>query len=369
MMCYCSLGLLILCITIQCNVGLGQQNGDIRLMSSISINQGRVEVYHSGIWGTVCDDQFDINEANVICRQLGFENGAEKATHRASFGQGTGQIWMDGLQCTGTEDALYKCKSNGMGIHDCAHREDAGVVCKLNINEPSSHKLSDVRLICPPSSRNPNGKCNPCFERKGCPNLSDPINVPGVLGIVQVNIDNKWYPISSEGWSLTEAKVVCGQLGYPYTSRIPHLSEIWPTRRHHFCYNNIACNNPGAAFRRRLRKTVLDNIQCVGSESNITECYYKRATLQPSKNLNENVATVQCIYDEVKSDQCIDENDNTTEVRGHIHVYFEAGWMCVIMTRVVWVVKYVKTKLYTLYYINRLFGSEQELYHGLEELR
>ena len=79
-------------------------------------------------WGTVCDDYFGINDANVICKFLGFP-GAIAAYRRAHFGEGTGSIWLDNLHCTGSEMTPFHCPHNGFGIHNCWHREDAGVQC------------------------------------------------------------------------------------------------------------------------------------------------------------------------------------------------------------------------------------------------
>ena len=49
----------------------------------------------------------------------------------AAFGRGTGPILLDQVQCSGTESNLLSCPANQIGIHDCSHYEDAGVVCQL----------------------------------------------------------------------------------------------------------------------------------------------------------------------------------------------------------------------------------------------
>ena len=46
-----------------------------------------------------------------------------------NFGQGTGPIWLDNLQCTGAENSLYNCTANAVGSHNCGHYEDAGAKC------------------------------------------------------------------------------------------------------------------------------------------------------------------------------------------------------------------------------------------------
>ena len=106
---------------------------NIRLVDGNGPSQGRLEVYYRGEWGTVCDDLFDINEANVVCRQLGYRR-ATRWHDRAYFGRGTGTIWLDNLTCGGTETRLHECGSNGIGVNNCGHNEDVGVVCEGMIN-------------------------------------------------------------------------------------------------------------------------------------------------------------------------------------------------------------------------------------------
>ena len=82
----------------------------------------------NGTWGTVCDDGWSMDDARVVCKELGY-SGAIKFTREGHFGRGSGPIWMDEVQCTGLEYELSGCKSNGLGTHDCRPGEEAGVVC------------------------------------------------------------------------------------------------------------------------------------------------------------------------------------------------------------------------------------------------
>ena len=100
----------------------------VRLVGGSDNATGRVEVYYNGTWGTVCDDDWDIRDARVVCRQLGFQY-ALNAYENAHYGQGTGPILLDNVACSGSESSLISCSSAVLGSHNCDHSEDAGVQC------------------------------------------------------------------------------------------------------------------------------------------------------------------------------------------------------------------------------------------------
>ena len=94
---------------------------------------GRLEVFYNGTWGTVCDDSWDINDARVACRQLGYTY-AVRAFQGSDVPDGKGQIWLDDVRCTGSEQNLVSCTHNGFGNENCGHSEDAGVECSSTGN-------------------------------------------------------------------------------------------------------------------------------------------------------------------------------------------------------------------------------------------
>ena len=90
--------------------------------------EGRVEIFYKGEWGTVCDDYWDLRDAIVVCRQLGYTTAVRRSIS-AEFGEGTGRIWRDNVGCRGTENRLSSCSASYWGSHNCYHSDDAGVVC------------------------------------------------------------------------------------------------------------------------------------------------------------------------------------------------------------------------------------------------
>ncbi|XP_073495217.1 antigen WC1.1-like isoform X2 [Phyllobates terribilis] len=109
----------------------------LRLVNGSARCAGRVEIYHNGRWGTICDDFWDIADADVVCKQLGC-GSALKAMTGAYYGKGTGDIWLDDVECKGNETRIWNCPSKQFGDHNCGHKEDASVKCS---------EFWDIRLV------------------------------------------------------------------------------------------------------------------------------------------------------------------------------------------------------------------------------
>ncbi|KAL4007279.1 hypothetical protein ACER0C_001131 [Sarotherodon galilaeus] len=202
-------------IILLCNDGHAQMSGvPILLAGSGSTRcSGRVEVYHNNIWGTVCDDGWGLNDAQVVCRQLNC-GSALQALQMAYFGQGTGQIWLDDVVCSGSESSLTECQHRAFGSHNCVHGEDAGVICS---GVP-------IRLAGSGSTR-----CS---------------------GRVEIYHNNSWGTVCDDGWDLNDAEVVCRELNCGPALEAPQF----------------------AYFGAGTGQIWLDNVTCSGNESSLTEC-------------------------------------------------------------------------------------------------
>ena len=100
----------------------------VRLVNGSTKYEGKLEVHHNGVWGTVCDNGWDLSDAQVVCNELGLGK-AVAARPNAFYGQGSGQIRLDDISCVGTEKTIRNCSHKGWGSHNCSHTEDASIKC------------------------------------------------------------------------------------------------------------------------------------------------------------------------------------------------------------------------------------------------
>ncbi|XP_045147305.1 scavenger receptor cysteine-rich domain-containing protein SCART1 [Echinops telfairi] len=127
----------------------------VRVRGSKDHCSGRVELWYAGTWGTVCDDAWDLADADVVCRQLGCSR-AVSAPGGAAFGPGSGPVWLDEVGCRGDEGSLWDCPSVLWDHGDCSHKEDAGVWClgetQTTVPVLRSDRQDEYSVLrCPPS--------------------------------------------------------------------------------------------------------------------------------------------------------------------------------------------------------------------------
>ena len=99
--------------------------GAVRLVAGSGPHEGRVEVAFLNTWGTVCGSSWDLLDAIVVCRQLGYNTALSVSV--AAFGEGSGPIWLNRVHCRGNESILTQCRSSFAS--GCNYLQDAGVIC------------------------------------------------------------------------------------------------------------------------------------------------------------------------------------------------------------------------------------------------
>ena len=243
---------------------------DVRLGSGASDYQGRVEVLVNRKWGTICDDQFGLKDAHVICRMLGFP-GALLTRDRAYFGTGRGRIWK--LNCTGAEDDIADCKLSVAPANQCGHGEDVGVECYRPEPPPP------VRLTCPY-----NQTCNNNARKRG-PDPGECTPSVHVEGIVEVYYNERWWPVSADEWDDEDVNVVCGQLGYPVSfGTVTRLTDI---------SSRVVSRRQKNQFKKtHLKNVILQGLSCTGTERGLSLCPHHG--WGPFDNPGGEAATARC---------------------------------------------------------------------------
>ncbi|KAK7889712.1 hypothetical protein WMY93_025272 [Mugilogobius chulae] len=221
-------------------------------------SRGRVEVQNNGVWGTVCDDGFDLQDAKVICKMLGFRLAS--FTYKASGG--VGPIWLDDLNCSGNESDIFRCLHRGIGNHNCKHEEDVGVMCD---NVRPTDLIPLFNLTTPRSSVT----SRPVNVRSSKVRL-----VPGPKrGRVEVKYQGIWGTVCDNNFDFRDANVICKMLGYRLAVST---------------YNAVAGNHKAGDG-----PIWMDDLDCIGSEMDIFICPQNRLGANNCDH-NEDVA-VFCI--------------------------------------------------------------------------
>ncbi|NWS06749.1 LOXL2 oxidase, partial [Motacilla alba] len=201
-----------------------QEQPLVRLKGGANTGEGRVEVLKNGEWGTVCDDNWNLVSASVVCRELGF-GSAKEAITGARLGQGMGPIHLNEIDCTGFEKSVTDCKFNTES-QGCNHEEDAAVRC----NVPAMGFQNQLRLS---GGRNPyEGRVEVLAERNGT---------------------LRWGTVCSHNWGTVEAMVVCRQLGLGFASHA--FQETW------YWHGDVSADD-----------VVMSGVKCSGTEMSLSHC-------------------------------------------------------------------------------------------------
>uniref|UniRef100_A0A8C2CQ08 Lysyl oxidase homolog n=1 Tax=Cyprinus carpio TaxID=7962 RepID=A0A8C2CQ08_CYPCA len=234
-------------------------------------NEGRVEVFYNGEWGTICDDDFTLANAHVLCHHLGFVE-ALSWSHSAKYGPGTGKIWLDNVMCGGSENSIEKCVSRGWGNSDCTHQEDAGVVCKderlpgfadsniieMQVNE---NRMKNIRLR--PLSGAHVGR------------------MPVTEGVIEVKFKEGWGHICNTGWTTKNSRVVCGMMGFP--------SQRTMGKNFLFIGSIVFLFSLQTVYR-------IHSVACTGNEAHLSACSMEFSKANSSASCPDGgAAVVSCV--------------------------------------------------------------------------
>lgn len=246
--------------------------GQVRLVGGRSTAEGNVEIFHMGKWGSVCDDEWDLREAHVVCRQLGFDK-ANLATDNSQYGLGRKRVWMDNLYCVGDEKNITDCQFDGWGLHDCSPRESAGVVCfdprATTTEVPTTEPTSPEQLM-----RDAPG---PKISIRDVMTAPMQVRLMGGRlreeGRVEIRFgENQWGLICGDGWGMLEAAVVCRMLGLGY-AQAPVQSDF---------------------FGGQQLGMVLSGVQCTGREASLADCFHDNVGWVYCPSRSQNIAGVIC---------------------------------------------------------------------------
>uniref|UniRef100_A0A672JM39 SRCR domain-containing protein n=1 Tax=Salarias fasciatus TaxID=181472 RepID=A0A672JM39_SALFA len=149
----------------------------VRLLNGSSRCSGRLQVKTNPsdqTWSSVCEADLDLQDAQVVCRELGC--GAPSVLQGALYGDVQTPRWSPEFQCGGHESALLDCRSSGSARSSCSPGKAAGLTCS---------GFPEIRLV------GENSRC---------------------AGSLQIRRSGVWRPTFIQWWSLEKAAVFCSHL-------------------------------------------------------------------------------------------------------------------------------------------------------------
>ena len=300
--------------------------GSVRLVDGTGPHEGRVEIFYSNTWGTVCDNNWSLGDGLVVCRQLGYP-GVVSVHRRAHFGEGTGPILFDNLICKGTEGNLTQCPN---GEVNCDHSEDAGVTCARETVSPTSSTkgptanssvlpsatsmlsstlmgMTSAPIVVPSVTLEPSSTPTEPSPALGSVRLVD--GTGPHEGRVEIFYNNTWGTVCDNHWSLKDGLVVCRQLGYPGVLSV---------------YRE-------AHFGEGIGPILFDNLICKGTEGNLTQCPNGEVNCDHSED-----AGVTCARETVEPSSTPTEPspalgsvrlvDGTGPHEGRVEIFYNNTW-------------------------------------------
>nr|BAA04659.1 sperm-activating peptide I-crosslinked protein [Hemicentrotus pulcherrimus]prf//2022187A sperm-activating peptide I receptor [Hemicentrotus pulcherrimus] len=255
-----------------------EPQGSLRMILGDVPNEGTLETFWDGAWGSVCHTDFGTPDGNVACRQMGYSRGVKSIKKDGHFGFSTGPIILDAVDCEGSESHITECNMPVTPYqHACpyTHNWDVGVVCKPNVE-------GDIRLM----------------------DGSGPHE-----GRVEIWHDDAWGTICDDGWDWADANVVCRQAGYRGAVK--------------------ASGFQGEDFGFTWAPIHTSFVMCTGVEDNLIDCILRDGWTHSCYHVED--ASVVCATDD---DDTIDIEPKNTRVRivgmgqgqGRVEVSLGNGW-------------------------------------------